>query len=65
MENSEQRMINLIVSLDADVRDDVIVRTYVDISKKVKGAFEDTVKAVSEDLGLSPDVSAQRVAAIW
>ncbi len=65
MENSEQRMINLIVSLDADVRDDVIVRTYVDISKKVKGSFEDTVKAVSEDLGLSPDVSAQRVAAIW
>ena len=58
-------MINLIVSLDADVRDDVIVRTYVDISKKVKGSFEDTVKAVSEDLGLSPDVSAQRVAAIW
>ena len=48
-----------------EVREDAVIRTYVDICKRVKGSIEDTVAVIVEDLGLSPAAAAEKVAKIW
>ncbi len=47
------------------IREDAVVRTYVDISKRVNGSLEDTVALVQEDLGYAPEDARQRVVRIW
>ena len=55
----------MLVRLDPDVREAAIVRTYVDISKRVHGSIEDTIRVVAEDLGISIEAARERVSPVW
>ena len=48
-----------------EVREDAVIRTYVDICKRVNGSLEDTIAVVSEDLGYSPEAAAELITKIW
>ena len=50
---------------EAQVREDAVIRTYVDICKRVNGSLEDTIAVVSEDLGYSPEAAAELITKIW